>query len=73
MGIDQTIGTVTSQAVYPVVVSVLKGKGPFGELRFSESFIIGRSRECGLRIKEPSVSRRHLEVFFDCNCREWWL
>jgi len=46
-------------------VTVLTGNGPDGEVSFSESFVIGRSRECGLQIKENAVSRQHARIDLD--------
>jgi membrane-bound lytic murein transglycosylase D len=54
-----------------VTVSVLKGVSPAGGLRFVDSFIIGRTSECGLQIKDSAVSRNHVKVEFDGT--DWWL
>jgi len=54
-----------------VIASIVKGNGPQGEVRFTGSFTIGRSKECEFSVKEPSVSRRQLAVEFDG--ARWWL
>ena len=48
-----------------IVVRLLKGNGPADELRFTDSFTIGRNKECDLCINETAVSRTHLKVEFD--------
>ena len=54
-----------------IVAKVVKGKGPEGELLFAHSFLVGRSKECDLPVKEASVSRKQLSVEFDG--ARWWL
>jgi len=53
-----------------MIVTVQKGNGPDGEVRFTTSFTIGRSKECELQIKESAVSRRHARIDFDGG--RWW-
>ena len=53
------------------MVRVLSGVGPDGERRFTETFTVGRSKECNLTIKEASISRKHLQVEFDGG--QWWV
>lgn len=54
-----------------VLVKVLKGQTQEDEKRFTKSFVIGRTRECDIRITETCVSRNHLQVSFDG--KQWWL
>lgn len=65
MPIASTGGGAAPKTDQCMVARVLTGSGPAGELRFSDSFIIGRTRECGLQIREASVSRAHVEIAFD--------
>ena len=54
-----------------VLAIVLKGSAPECEKRFTDTFLVGRSQECDLRISEDCVSRSHLQVAFDGE--RWWL
>jgi membrane-bound lytic murein transglycosylase D len=45
--------------------------GAAREQRFSQSFLIGRSRECGLRLTDDSVSRKHAAVVLEKT--GWWV
>jgi len=38
--------------------------------QFKQTFIIGRTEECGVCIKNEFVSRKHVEVFFEGG--QWW-
>jgi membrane-bound lytic murein transglycosylase D len=50
----------------PPAVPVLHVHTPDGRvLRFSESFHIGRDHDCAVRINDPHVSRKHLQVSFE--------
>jgi membrane-bound lytic murein transglycosylase D len=71
MGTDLTSGKDASKPDRAVVAKVLTGAGPPGEFRFTDSFIIGRTKACGLQIKDSSISRNHLKVSFDGG--RWWL
>jgi hypothetical protein len=55
----------------PVALRVVRGDSDPREARFGETFLIGRSRECDVRVREPFVSRQHLRVSFDGG--RWWL
>lgn len=48
-----------------VVVRLPQGMAAESEARFFSSFTVGRSRECDLTIKEPTISRRHCRVESD--------
>ena len=54
-----------------IIAKIVQGNGPEGEIRFTGSFTIGRSKECEFSVKEASVSRKQLAVEFDGAC--WWL
>ena len=53
------------------MVRVLSGPEPGADLRFTESFTIGRSKDCDLTLKVASISRKHLKIEFDG--RQWWV
>ena len=55
----------------PVSVRVVRGDAEPRDARFGETFLVGRSRECDVRVREPFVSRQHLRVTFDGE--RWWL
>ena len=38
-------------------------------LRFTSAFRVGRGQDCAVRIADPSVSRHHLEIYWD---EGWW-
>lgn len=54
-----------------LTVTVLKGATPDGERRFTGNFIVGRTRECDLQIRDTSISRRHVMLEFTGGA--WWL
>ena len=70
-GSDKISGTGNLWAGSSVVARVLRGVGPVGDLKFSESFSVGRSSECDLPMHETSVSRTHARVEFDGD--RWWI
>ncbi|MBI3597282.1 MAG: FHA domain-containing protein [Nitrospirae bacterium] len=57
--------TVWLKPPVPVTVRVEDGSAVPRELRFTESFRIGRDKGCEVQIKNPAVSKSHLEVRFD--------
>lgn len=48
-----------------VLTKVIKGRAERCEARFTDTFVIGRSKECDLQIKDDVVSRQHAKVLFD--------
>ena len=63
--------TVWLKPPTPVIVRVERGNVTQTELRFTDTFRIGRDKGCSLQIKDSAVSRFHLEVVFDGT--QWWL
>jgi hypothetical protein len=55
----------------PVSLRVVRGNAEPATARFGETFLIGRGRDCEIRVREPFVSRQHLRVAFDGE--GWWL
>lgn len=39
-------------------------------LRFTSAFRVGRGQDCAVRIADPSISRQHLEIYWDKG--QWW-
>lgn len=60
----ETDETSSPSAPVAVIVQVVRGQAGEREKRFTAGFVVGRSRECDLRIAESCVSRRHLCVDF---------
>lgn len=55
-----------------LIIHILSGgNGSEGELRFNTPFTVGRSKECELVIKDPSISRKHARFQFDG--KHWWV
>jgi membrane-bound lytic murein transglycosylase D len=63
--------TLWSQPLVPVRVRIEGGIAPQSDLLFTETFRIGRDKSCGVRMKEPSVSKFHSEIRFDGE--SWWV
>ena len=57
--------TLTGKPRPTVLVKVLRGNAPEIEKRFSDTFSIGRTRECDLQLKDDCISRNHMQVVFD--------
>jgi len=57
--------TQQTQSTPAVLVKVLQGETNESKVRFSDSFVIGRGRECDLRINDGRVSRQHVKVFYE--------
>jgi pSer/pThr/pTyr-binding forkhead associated (FHA) protein len=55
----------------PIRVRVIEGEDREREMRFTQSFLIGRLSDCQLQIDDPRVSRVHTQVFFDGD--RWWV
>lgn len=62
---DNSEETILAKPSPPIVVRVESGLSTGCEMRFTESFQIGREKDCGLQLKDPHVSRRHLEILYD--------
>jgi pSer/pThr/pTyr-binding forkhead associated (FHA) protein len=60
----ETDGRASPTTPIAVIVRVVRGQAGEGEKRFTAGFIVGRSKECDLRIVESCVSRFHLRVDF---------
>jgi pSer/pThr/pTyr-binding forkhead associated (FHA) protein len=54
-----------------VSVNITYSNGTAEEVRFEDSFTIGRSKEADLTIKEPSISRKHAQV--ELADSTWWV
>lgn len=67
----ETDGTATPYAPPAVCVRVVRGEAGEREKRFTDGFLIGRTRDCDLQIAENCVSRHHLRV--DIKGDQWWL
>ena len=48
-----------------VLVEVKHGATHQTMLRFTDTFLIGRDKGCGLQIMDPRVSARHVKVEYD--------
>ncbi len=57
----------TSRAV---VARVIRGQASASEVRFTRTFMVGRSAECDLRLLDDSVAGNHLQIIFDGVL--WW-
>jgi len=57
--------TKRTQSTPAVLVKVLQGETNESKVRFSDTFVIGRGRECDLRINDRRVSRQHVKVFYE--------
>lgn len=55
----------------PVIVKIEQGGDAQVELRFTETFRIGRDKDCQVQLKDSSVSKFHAEVQFDGE--RWWV
>ncbi len=60
----ETDGTSSPSTPVAVIVQVVRGQAGEREKRFTAGFVVGRSRECDLRIADSCVSRHHLRVDF---------
>jgi membrane-bound lytic murein transglycosylase D len=54
-----------------VVARVLRGEAAQREARFTATFSVGRSVDCGVRFTDPTVAPRHFQVMFDNIL--WWV
>lgn len=54
-----------------VDVRVLRGETETSEASFAGAFIIGRSEDCDLQLRDASVAPNHLQVIFDGIV--WWI
>jgi len=54
-----------------VVVRVERGEAQGQEMRFTETFNIGRHESCQLRLNDDGISRNHVEVAFEGG--RWWI
>jgi hypothetical protein len=54
-----------------VHVRLVEGEAQPAEARFPTTFLFGRAPDCDVRVQEPFVSRRHLQVRLDGV--SWWL
>lgn len=59
--------TMPAESVRIVLADAQGGQHPIS----SESVLIGRSRECGVRLESAEVSREHVNVYFQEG--RWWL
>ena len=50
-----------------VIIKDLSSNAPGEEMRFTDSFTIGRSKECDITISNNAVSRKHTRIEFDGN------
>ena len=48
-----------------LLVKVIKGQARESEMRFTGSFLVGRTKECDIQVTETCVSRNHLQISFD--------
>lgn len=55
----------------PLHCRLVRGDAQPSDARFYRTFLIGRSADCEVRVKEAFVSRQHLKVMFDG--ARWWL
>jgi hypothetical protein len=58
-------GTEPLKPARAVLARVIRGRAQGCEMRFTDSFLIGRSKENDLQVKDDVVSRQHAKVFFD--------
>jgi len=54
-----------------ILLRVTKGQARDTEKRFTDTFVIGRGKECDFQFQDICVSRNHLQVHFDGE--RWWL
>lgn len=48
-----------------LIIQVLSSNAPGEEMRFTDSFTIGRSKECDIKISNDAVSRKHTRIEYD--------
>jgi peptidoglycan lytic transglycosylase D len=63
--------TVWLKPPVPILVCIEQGNAIQSNLRFTDSFRIGRDKACQIQLREPPVSRMHTEVSFDGD--RWWV
>jgi pSer/pThr/pTyr-binding forkhead associated (FHA) protein/soluble lytic murein transglycosylase-like protein len=58
-------GNNEMDTVRAVLVQVKRGEATESVMRFSETFLIGRDKDCQLQVKDSCVSRNHVKVAFE--------
>ncbi len=59
------------ETAHYILVEVKRGQAREGKMRFTDTFLIGRSKDCDLQIKDDCVSRNHVKIIFDGE--RWWV
>ncbi|MFQ5822962.1 MAG: FHA domain-containing protein [bacterium] len=54
-----------------IIVTVNRGKENQRKYTFSDSFRIGRTNSCEVKIQDPVVSAHHVEILFESG--KWWI
>ncbi len=58
---EKIVGHPTSA----VLVKVIKGQAQEIEKRFTDTFLIGRGKDCNLQIRDSCISRNHVQIIYD--------
>jgi len=67
--LTSTISRVPARIVPVIIVSSGTEQGRIISLAQYKSILVGRDKECELRVYDPSCSRKHVEIFVDDNQR----